>query len=636
MKKIVLLVLLLVGNMNLLMSQNLPDLSHCNKTDPQGFFYFDENTTPMGAMFTTFRDSLLKHPLEDVTVTRTWTDNILGMDHIRYQQLYDGAPIEGAEFTEHGKDGYLVFSNGKLAHNFPHDCSGTMTEQDALAYLLAGVTGNYAWTDSAWEADLQADLNDSTATYYPSGKLLWSLDYYSGLCFNIAGSRYRLAWKFVIVTLNPLFEVAYYVDAITGQVFKKKMLENTDNSTANILTQGTRTIITQPDLFHQQLHATDGNRNIRTKYYNANEPPWGNLPNIFNPDHNWGNNEQLGTTPHWMVTQAWDFYDAQYGLTGMGGGGQVRIYADWNVQNAGYDPYLTPNYIKFGYIGNDYLAVIDVAGHEFTHGVTRYSAALEYESEPGALNESFSDIMGFEVEAYAEGGVSDWLMGEDASALRSLEDPNLFSQPEFYLTSGFWVSTVGCIPDPQLNDNCGIHTNSGVQNQWFYLLSEGGSHGSITVNGIGHDWAALIAYWSLTNTLQSAAQHLDARESSIAAATLLFGPCSNEVIQTTNAWASVAVGDPSTCNPAGLSPGSEFAGRVTVSPNPATEAIVVRCIGTVADEIQIIDLSGQVLKSVTGTFQSSMEVNISGLPAGLYICRVIRANQTANLKVIKQ
>ena len=37
---------------------------------------------------------------------------------------------------------------------------------------------------------------------------------------------------------------------------------------------------------------------------------------------------------------------------------------------------------------------VDVIGHELTHGVTENEAELEYHDEPGALNESISDVFG--------------------------------------------------------------------------------------------------------------------------------------------------------------------------------------------------------------------------------------------------
>ena len=76
------------------------------------------------------------------------------------------------------------------------------------------------------------------------------------------------------------------------------------------------------------------------------------------------------------------------------------------------------------------LVSVDVVGHELTHGVTEYSANLIYDNEPGALNESFSDIFGTAVEFYLEGANADWLLGEDFSlqspfVIRSMENPNL-------------------------------------------------------------------------------------------------------------------------------------------------------------------------------------------------------------------
>ena len=43
---------------------------------------------------------------------------------------------------------------------------------------------------------------------------------------------------------------------------------------------------------------------------------------------------------------------------------------------------------------NDFASSIDVVGHEITHGITASTAALQYVSESGALNESYSDVFG--------------------------------------------------------------------------------------------------------------------------------------------------------------------------------------------------------------------------------------------------
>ncbi len=67
-------------------------------------------------------------------------------------------------------------------------------------------------------------------------------------------------------------------------------------------------------------------------------------------------------------------------------------------------------------------------------------------------------------------GKQEWILGEDlgwADLIRSMSNPNAFGQPDTYLGTN-WVNTVGCTPSSG-NDYCGVHTNSGVLNFWFFL-----------------------------------------------------------------------------------------------------------------------------------------------------------------------
>ena len=50
---------------------------------------------------------------------------------------------------------------------------------------------------------------------------------------------------------------------------------------------------------------------------------------------------------------------------------------------------------------NYFAGGFDVVAHELSHGVTEFTSNLIYENESGALNESFSDIMGTGAEYYA-------------------------------------------------------------------------------------------------------------------------------------------------------------------------------------------------------------------------------------------
>ncbi|MCY7329110.1 MAG: M4 family metallopeptidase, partial [Saprospiraceae bacterium] len=165
--------------------------------------------------------------------------------------------------------------------------------------------------------------------------------------------------------------------------------------------------------------------------------------------------------------------------------------------------------------------------------------------------------------------------------------------------SPLWAPVVGCVPivaTPGMpgNDNCFVHTNSGVQNRWFFLLSQGGTQGGVPVQGIGAASAARIAYSNLCNFLGTNANHPAARAGAIAAARQIFGACSNEEIQTTNAWAAVGVG------PA-------FAGAcVTLTGNPYI------CFD-VASGAGVYTASGVAGATFTWTFPGGWSASTTGL-----------------------
>ncbi len=204
----------------------------------------------------------------------------------------------------------------------------------------------------------------------------------------------------------------------------------------------------------------------------------------------------------------------------------------------------------------DALTSIDVAAHEIGHAVTEKTANLAYQKESGAMNEGFSDIWGASVEHYAKGNGSDtspdakiWLIGDEidrrsgSAALRSMSNPNSQGQPDTY-GGTYWVN-VNCTPT-QYNDYCGVHTNSGVLNYWFYLSVVGGNGtndkgNTYNVSGIGMNKAQLIAFRTLTY-LSANSTFANARTAAIQASTELYGSCSLETQAVTNAWYAVGVG----------------------------------------------------------------------------------------------
>jgi Zn-dependent metalloprotease len=132
------------------------------------------------------------------------------------------------------------------------------------------------------------------------------------------------------------------------------------------------------------------------------------------------------------------------------------------------------------FYGQGFASADDVVGHEMTHGVISHNSDLLYWGQSGAINESLADVMGEIIDhRHHSKGESrqSWALGEDlpVGAIRNIQSPRRFGQPES-MTSRRYAGG--------LLDNGGVHTNSGVGNRTFYLISQGGHEGGHRVRGI--------------------------------------------------------------------------------------------------------------------------------------------------------
>jgi Zn-dependent metalloprotease len=202
----------------------------------------------------------------------------------------------------------------------------------------------------------------------------------------------------------------------------------------------------------------------------------------------------------------------------------------------------------------DYFSgALDVVGHELTHGVTDYSSRLEYVGESGALNESFSDMMGTSVEFFFQPpgtGLmrADYLLGEDIAraavfggldGFRSMAAPALYGQPDHY-------SKLAVLPPDDEHDNGGVHTNSGIPNHVFYLSIEGGTNATsgIRVQGVGgvnRDQIEKVFYRAFAQLMPSNANFSMARAVTLRAAQDLYGLNSAPYNAVRDAWTAVGV-----------------------------------------------------------------------------------------------
>jgi Zn-dependent metalloprotease len=525
-----------------------------DKSDEAGMIYF-KNSAKLreGELFGVYKTSSGLGTKDAMQLVKSETDQ-QGFTHNEYHQYYEGMRVEGGEAFEHSKSCYVAIVNGIIIEGLSLSTSPALTQSQALAAAIAYLNASkYAWEDPTWEQEIKDDTGNPNATYYPIGTLVLT---------NLPGavlqaSNYQLTWKFEILSLNPVQSRTVYVHAGNGSIVKS-FDNQQDNGPAVTLYDGTQTIDTKwfGGLFHghHHLESDDNEKKIRTRRGTSSTSGWGQLNHIFDLDDTWAADQAANTSAHWVVNQAWDYFRSTFGRKGMNGNSnEVRIFSGSSLgDNAVRFNQGGQEFIEFGTTAGLFgvtgtnLATLDVGGHEFTHGVTANEANLVFAGESGALNESFSDIFGTMTERFARGGTFNWTLAEDAGfVLRDMQTPaaGFLPQPATYLAGTFWFPVAGCMP-ANANDQCGVHTNSGVQNRWFFLLAQGGVQGGVTVQGIGAASAARIAYSNLCNFLGTNANHPAARVGAIAAARQIFGACSNEEIQTTNAWAAVGVGLP--------------------------------------------------------------------------------------------
>lgn len=204
------------------------------------------------------------------------------------------------------------------------------------------------------------------------------------------------------------------------------------------------------------------------------------------------------------------------------------------------------------------LTALDVSAHELGHAVCQSTAQLVYQRESGGINEGFSDIWSACIENYAGLGKKPFLIREEIfplkGALRNMQNPKQFGDPDTYGGQNWSrVSLAACPAPGNANDQCGVHYNSGVLNKWFYLITQGGSgtndnQDTYNVAGLGFAKTEKIAFLT-EQSLTPNADYAATRAAAINAAATLFGDCSNEVIQVTNAWFAVGVGESANCTP---------------------------------------------------------------------------------------
>jgi bacillolysin len=474
-----------------------------------------------------------------------------GRTHERYAQLYRGVPVYGGDLARQVDDRGLTISIfGSLYEGIAIDTEPKLTSSEAQAVV---------------ERDSGVQLGPERT---PRLVILPG-----------DTQRYTLVYQARVATLEDIY--VYFIDAKTGAIVEKRSDVHTQQSAVGLgngVLGDRKKIVASPsggafvasDLLRPPLINTydmQGNLGkvlgVLNGIANANDADL-----ATDTDNEWTDGANVDA--HTYAGYTYDYYFKRFGRRGLDNAnlkmrsivhpvrrndllnyssGTVSLFF-LNAFYAGdglmvYGEGLPPGFVLGGtrQSVNFFAGAIDVVAHELSHGVTDYTSQLIYSGESGALNEAFSDMMGTSVEYFFQtpgNGTlhADYLIGEDIitpGGIRSMADPAAFGDPDHYTRR--YTGT---------GDNGGVHSNSAIANQAFYLSIEGGTNrtSGLQVQGVGGDNREQIEkvfYRAFTQLMPANATFATARAATIQAARDLYGASSAAERAVTQAWTAVGV-----------------------------------------------------------------------------------------------
>jgi bacillolysin len=545
-------------------------------TDEKGnvtLIMFNDKSEYKSSDYTTlFKEQLGLDSESEMVKIASETDD-LGITHERFQLHYKGVKVEFTTYNVHSKEGRVLSMNGEIYPLKGVNTTFQLTKSQAFDLAIRQIDAK----EYLWENQKEAALFNYVK---PVGELVL-LPVMDQSVVN-AKSTLKLAYKFDIYASNPISRGDIYVDAITGAILfynatikhlgeysnsghSEHTAKKSSNTPPTILATGADTRYSgnqsiQTSLSGSSYILSDATRGAGIMTYNMKKGTnYSSAINFTDVDNNWTaaefnntNKDNGALDAHWGAEKTYDYWATIHGRNSYNNAGAaIKSYVHYSTA---YDnAFWNGSVMTYGDGSDvyfDILTSVDVAAHEIGHAVCTYTSNLAYQKESGAMNEGFSDIWGACVEYYAAPNKQTWLIGEDIErrtghvSLRSMSNPNVELQPDTY--GGTYWKTVNCTPT-STNDYCGVHTNSGVLNHWFYILTVGKSGtndlgNAFSVTGIGIDKAAKIAFRTESVYLTSNSTYANARTYGIQAAIDLYGANSAEVIATTNAFYAVGIG----------------------------------------------------------------------------------------------
>lgn len=476
----------------------------------------------------------------NLKLSKIQEDPIALMEHHRYSQFYKGLEVFGGQIIQHYRNGEMLGVNGEYYKIDDIDTSPLITKDEAIVIFK---------NDQNKEG-LEEVGEESKLIIYP-----------------VKDGDYHLAYK-IILEKGAGYCMTGIIDAITGEMLLKYSNIQFDELTIGLgigYHGGQYKLSTNSSNGCYYLY--DG-RNIRpvlqaTYDYGTYD---GNYYYVASDYDNYWDYDGAVVNAHAFLGLTYDYYYLVHGRNGLDDNNiDIKATVHWHDGNDNAFWNSNKKHIYFldpGKLHLQLAAAIDIVAHEYSHGVTQFTSNLIYAFESGALNESFSDIMGTAVEQYWQlrgNGLlmADWYINEDAfpnfktKGCRNLADPNSNSQ----------LKNIGASPSMWYPDPChlsqkipilydaygyiidygGVHLNMTIYSHAYYLLAEGGTNkiSGKSVDGIGIDKASKIFYRAWVYYMVPSSDFYHAACVIPQSAYDLYGMNSNELAQTLKAMEAI-------------------------------------------------------------------------------------------------
>lgn len=643
----IILFLLVVSGLSAQVAKSYQITQKSEKGTPSAITFDATTDITHQTFFDNLKDEFNFQSDDKFTLIKTSKDKV-GFTHYKYSQKYKNITVYGVEFIIHEKS-VVISANGKFIPNLSINTTPSITKDEAVKKAMKELNlGKYRWEDESSEKALKEKTSNPKATHYPKPTLV-----IAPMNGNYSG-EFHLCWKFNISGLKATDEWIVFIEAHNGKLVNKISGVNKDvTGSLGTYYYGTQTMQVYLDTnsatyYLTELQTRGPNHSQQIIDINANHTALSSLTATPITDNSLSFSAYpVAVGAHWAIEKSYDFFYSRYGRNSYDNSGSWIKVASYyhdpaDLNNAFFLDADSTMFFGDGDSANTNLgegaqSALDVAGHELYHAYTRHSSNLTYQGESGALNESFSDIMGTGVKYSVFGAQSDlWLFSANTFVIaggysRSLSDPKSRQQPTTYLSlANYWVST-----DSVNNDNGGVHTNSGVQNYWFYLLCQGGSgtndNGtSYSVTGVGIDTALEIAFYNNTYNLTPSSTYNDAMLQSVQTAINLHGPTSPIVQSVKDAWCAVGLN----CNATAI---NNIADNFSVSvyPNPSNGKVNILNNSKMSElNIKVINVMGQELRNYNINNYGETQLDLSQLANGVYFLRIGNNNNFMTKQLI--